>query len=311
MHFSKPAVLWSALALLVLAAITVPNLERHATLQHQEMAMAYLPEARVQLAQQAAGIVGGAPDAPPRSENVALRQDVDKKVIRTADLSFVVANVDDASAKLRTLTLQARGEIDQVREWSPSELTREGELHLRVPADELDSLLQQFKGVAQHVTNEQVSASDVTRQYADNAARMHSLQAEEQQYLQIMKQAKSVKDVLEVTEKLNDVRGQIEQLQTDINVMSHDIAMSAISIALTQNVPEGRVLGNWHPLLNARHSLRSMLAGLGDWLDAVVSFAIFLPVLVLWAVTIGGILWVLWKILRTFWRHRPKTPVAA
>ena len=289
---------------LVLAAITIPNLERHAIMQRKETAMAYLPETRVQLAQQADGIVGGVPGAPPRIDNVTFQKDVDKKVIRTAELSFVVTNVDEASAKLRALTLQAKGEIDQVREWSPSEDARQGELRLRVPADELEPVLKQLKGVAARVTNEQVSASDVTRQYADNAAHMRSLQAEEQQYLVILKQVKSVKDVLEVTEKLNEVRGQIEQLQTDINVMSHDIAMSAISIALTQNAPEGRVLGSWHPLLNARHSLRSMLASLGEWMDAMVSFLIYLPVVVLWALTIGGMGWVGWKIVRVIWRRR-------
>ena len=173
-----------------------------------------------------------------------------------------------------------------------------------MPADDLDAVLQQFKGVAASVTSEQVSASDVTRQYADNAAHMRSLQAEEQQYLVILKQARSVKDVLEVTEKLNEVRSQIEQLQTDINVMSHDIAMSAIAITLTQNAPEGRIFGTWHPVLNARRSLRTMLAGLGDWLDAIVSLVIYLPVLVLWTLTIGGILWVAWKIVRIFLRRR-------
>ena len=207
MHFSKLALLWSALALLVLAAITLPQLQRHSGVRtgvraKQQMAYLSTPGELV------SSVEGTMPAPPPAGD--AVRQDPDKKVIRTAELAFVVTNVGDASAKLRALVEQSRGEIDQAREWSPSEDSREGELHVRVPADDLDAVLLQFKAVASRVTSEQVSASDVTRQYADNAAHMRSLQAEEQQYLLILKQAKSVKDVLEVTEKLNEVRSQIE-----------------------------------------------------------------------------------------------------
>ena len=44
-----------------------------------------------------------------------------------------------------------------------------------------------------------------------------NLKAEEQQYLLILKQAKTVKDKLDVSEKLSDVRGQTEQQQAEFN----------------------------------------------------------------------------------------------
>ncbi len=84
--------------------------------------------------------------------------------------------------------------------------------------------------------------------------------------------------------------------------MSHDIAMSAITIGLSQNAPEGSALGTWHPLLNARRSFRNMVEGLGDWIDAIVSFAIFLPVIGLWLLTIGAVGWIGWKLFRRFRR---------
>lgn len=302
MHFSKPTFLWIGLALLVLAAITVPSLQRHsgirpeptaqqlASLTVQDQLASQLEKDRTQPMNYLA--------TPPSSA------DPDQKVIRTAELALVVTNVGEAAAKLRSLIQHSHGEIDQSREWSPYEGSREGELHVRVPAVDLDDVLQQLKGVAARVTSEQVSASDVTRQYADNAAHMRSLKAEEQQYLVILKRANSVKDILEVTEKLNEVRGQIEQLQTDINVMSHDVAMSAIAITLTQNAPEAHLFGTWHPMLNARRTLRNMLASLGEWLDAMVSLVIFLPVLLLWGLTIGGVVWIAWRIVRLFRRRR-------
>jgi GAF domain-containing protein len=49
-----------------------------------------------------------------------------------------------------------------------------------------------------------------------------------------MKQAHTVKDTLEVSEKLSDVRDRIERLQTQVQFLTHDIEMSVVTIALTQ-----------------------------------------------------------------------------
>jgi hypothetical protein len=309
MHPLRRASLWTigiVAALVVLAAVTLPHLRRAPSgiAQSREPLAALAPMASYhvatydQKAQPApGGVIGGVPGGEPHV------QPFDKKIIRNAELALIVQNVDEASAKIRNFTLQQKGEIDQVRGWSPSEHTREGELHVRVAADELESALKQFKSVALSVTNEQLSATDVTRQYADNDARMRSLQAEEQQYLQILKQAKSVQDVLDVTEKLTDVRTQIEQLQAEINVMSHDIAMSAVAITLSQNAPEGSALGSWHPLVNARRSIRNMVESVGDWVDSIISIVIYLPVMALWLLTIGAILLIAWKVFRLIQRR--------
>ena len=92
---------------------------------------------------------------------------------------------------------------------------------------------------------EQVSGRDVTREFYDNEAHLRNLRAEEQQYLAIMKQAHTVPDMLEVSEKLSDVRDRIERLQAQIQVMTHDIEMSAVSITPGAGV---RHSGTWHPV---------------------------------------------------------------
>jgi uncharacterized protein DUF4349 len=69
---------------------------------------------------------------------------------------------------------------------------------------------------------------------------MRNLRAEEQQYLAIMNQAHTVKDTLEVSGKLSDVRDRIERLQAQVQLMTHDIEMSVVTIALMQE-SEARV----------------------------------------------------------------------
>lgn len=60
--------------------------------------------------------------------------------------------------------------------------------------------------MAVKVNSEKTDAQDVTKQYVDLEARIRNLRAQEAQYLEIMRSAKKVQDMLDVSEKLSEVR---------------------------------------------------------------------------------------------------------
>ena len=232
-----------------------------------------------------------------------------KKVIQNAELGLVVDDVHAAAGRIRKFAELNHGELQKL------EITETGgglvsaTLMIRVPASELEKALAELKRLAVRTEREQVSTRDVTREFYDNQAHIRNLRAEEQQYLAIMKQAHTVKDTLEVSQKLSEVRDRIERLQAQIQLMTHDIEMSAIAIVLMQ---DARVLGmRWRPLYSAKTAVRELLVGLGEWMDWVVAMLIKLPLIVLWVVTVGIILWVVLKIGRRVWLRflKPK-PVA-
>ena len=78
-------------------------------------------------------------------------------------------------------------------------------------------------------------------------------------------------DTLEVTEKISEVRGEVERLQGELNYMSHQVAISAIAIRLIQE-SDAQVAGlHWRPLYNAKLAAREMISGHADWLDFLVA----------------------------------------
>jgi hypothetical protein len=114
-------------------------------------------------------------------------------------------------------------------------------------------------------------------------------------------QLREKKDTLEVSEKLSDVRDRIERLRAQIQWMTHDIEMSVVTIALAQE-SEAQMFGiPWRPLYNAKVSVHGLLEGLGVWLNSVVAILINLPLIALWMLTVGVILWVVWQIGRAVW----------
>lgn len=278
--------MWVIVAIVVgllFAAISIPNLLRSRVASNEERIRSL----------RMAKMVGSEPIA----DKVALfarAESPSRKLIHNAELGFFVRDVRSAADQIWKLTEAGGGEIDKL-EITGNGGSQSATLLVRVPASGLEDALAAFKKVAVRTEREQVSSRDVTREFYDNEAHLRNLQAEEQQYLAVMKQAHTVKDTLEVSQKLSDVRDRIERLQAQIKVMTHDIEMSEVAIVLSQE-SDTRVFGfQWQPLYHAKVALRDLLSGLGDWLDWVVAVLIKLPLILLWIATVVGILLGGWK----------------
>src|SRR4029077_15004866 len=122
-----------------------------------------------------------------------------------------------------------------------------------------------------------LQSEDVTKQYVDEAARLRNLRAQETQYLGILKQAKTVKDTLEVSDKLNEVRGEIEQQQAELDLLSKQVDTVALTISLRPET-DVRVFGlNWRPLYHLKLAARQGLDSIGDYASAMGLFLFYLP----------------------------------
>lgn len=235
-------------------------------------------------------------------------QTVDHKVIQAISLELLVKNAADASSDIERIAKSMHGEIEKadLHNYGGS---REGQLTLRIPADHLDDAVTQFSRVAIRVQDQHREARDITREFMDNEAHLRNMKAEEQQYLVLLRRAGSMKDTLEATEKISDVRGEIERLQGELNWWSHQVEMSAVQIHLTEE-PQATMVARWRPLYNAKNSAAVMLHDLGDWVDWVVALIINIPVILVWLVTLGSLLLLGWKILRWAWLRffRPPPP---
>lgn len=223
--------------------------------------------------------------------------EADRKMVRTATLEMLVQHPAETAEKIRLLagreggflvSAEVRGQEDPVG----------ATLNIRVPAERFESVRDQIRQLGLRVESERILAQDVTRQYTDQEANLRNLRAEEQQYLLILKQARTVKDTLEVSEKLSQIRGQIEQQQAEFNALSKQTETVAITTYLRAEA-EARVFGlNWRPLYHVKAAFRDGLDGLASYFSAMTAFAFFLPTILLWAATVALSGAAAWRILR-------------
>src|SRR5260370_40950094 len=136
---------------------------------------------------------------------------------------------------------------------------------LRVAAAGFEDARSEIRRLGLRVESEKLEAQDVTKQYVDQSARLRNLRAQETQYLGILKQAKTVKDTLEVSDKLNDVRGEIEQQQAEFDALSKQVETVALTISLRAEA-EAKVFGlNWRPLYQVKLAAREGLGRVADY----------------------------------------------
>ena len=119
-----------------------------------------------------------------------------------------------------------------------------------------------------------------------------------------------MKDTLEVSDKLNEVRGAIEERQAEFVALSKQVETVAINITLRAEA-DAQVFGlNWHPLYQLKIAAREGLDGFGEYAASMTTCVFYLPTILLWLFTILAGAAVGWRILK--WAARrlfisPKT----
>jgi hypothetical protein len=279
-----------------LASVSVDNV-KPMTLWHETRILPMLMASRPRLS----GMVGGVPGgiaaekqgaqramvfstAPP-SASPSPDDSSDRKMIRTSSIEMTVQRPAEAAEKIRALAEREGGFLVSSEMRGEQDATG-GSLTIRVPAARFEAVRAEIRKFGLRVESEKIEAQDVTRQYVDQEANLRNLQAEEAQYLGILKQAHTVKDTMEVSEKLSEVRGQIEQQQAEFNTLSKQIETVAITVSLRAEA-EARVFGlNWRPLYQMKMALRDGLDGVADYASAMTAIAFYLPAVLLWLGTI-------------------------
>ncbi len=306
----KPSLWFAAAAfgVLLLAAIAMPNLHRSrdaASIGSRQQALAtepiagyYSPTLKAKTAAPAQGLetaktrVTTALVAAPADADAA----AGRKIIRTSSMEIVVQHPADVADKITALAESMGGYLASAD--GGGENAQTGTLTIRVPAARFEEARAKIRKLGLRVANEKVDAQDVTRQYVDQDASIRNLRAEEAQYLAILKQATTVKDLLAVSEQLSEVRGQIEQQQAEFNALSKQIETVAIAISLRTD-PAPQTFGwNWRPGDQLKLALHDGLDSLENYATSMMAVLFYLPATLLWLGTIGLGIVMGWRLLR-------------
>jgi Domain of unknown function (DUF4349) len=233
----------------------------------------------------------------------------DRRLVRTESLGIIVKTPAETAEKIIKIAQGAEGFLVTSNVNGGADATS-ALVSIRVPTDKFEEVRAQIRKLSLRVENESIDAQDATKQYVDQEARLLNLRAQEQQYLGILRKAATVIDTLEVSDKLNEVRGTIEEKQAEFEALSKQVETVALNITLRAEA-DAQVFGlNWRPLYQLKIAAREGLDGFGEYAASMTTFVFYLPTILLWLFTILAGAAVGWRILK--WAARrlfisPKT----
>jgi len=170
-----------------------------------------------------------------------------------------------------------------------------GYLTVRVPSENLDDTILYVKDMGE-VESEHVDSSDITEEYIDLESELKNLRATESQFLEIMKRAVKIEDVLSVQRELGFVRGNIDRIEGRMKYLNQSVDLSSLTVYLSTNpavIPVITEDKKWEPLVIFKDALRSLLATGRGVLNVLIWFGVYLPVFVV-------LVFVVWVVRRRF-----------
>ena len=195
---------------------------------------------------------------PETGGGLPLPSQLDRKIVRTANLELEVEDVSAAVREVEGAAVAAGGFVSEsnvfIDQPEPDDggsveaprRTQTATVTIRVPAGEYGGVMEQLRGIAKQIRSERSEASEVTEEYTDLEARLRNLEATEASYLELLTGAGEIPDILLVQDRLSQVRLEIEQVQGRINLLDNLTDLATITIQLS--LPAAAVGGggkNW------------------------------------------------------------------
>ena len=222
--------------------------------------------------------------------------DAERIVIKNANLSIVVA---DPAVSMEAIAKMAEGMGGFVVSSNLYKTTTRAGVEVpvanvtvRVPADRLESALEQIKAMVENPTvdllSEDISGQDVTSEVTDLESRLRNLRAAEAQLLEIMEMATESEDVIAIFRELTSVREQIEVTEGQIKYYRESARLSAIYVNLqAKEALEPITIGRWEPGIEAQRAIQALLDGGKFLVNAFIWIVLFaIPILAVIAVPI-------------------------
>lgn len=181
-----------------------------------------------------AGLASGNSASTPQPTALS----TDRKLVRTASLTVSTTAFDADAAQVQALLESMGGYVEDLYQYGDTEYnsTRTLTLSMRLPTDQLDAFLTSLEGVGR-VTNRSESTTDMTLQYADNAARLQTLRDMLTRLNELLLQAEDVSDLIEIQSAISDAQYQIDSYETTQRSIDRQVDMSAVRLTLEEETP--------------------------------------------------------------------------
>ena len=196
------------------------------------------------------------------------------QIIRTGSMEVEVESVANAFERVSAIASAAGGFVADSSFFGRGE-QQSAQMTLRVPAEQFEAVLNELRTIAVEVTSISTSARDVTGELTDLDSQLRNLRAVELQYLDLLQRARNVGEILQVQDRLNQTRAQIDRTEGRIQLLGRLSDLATLSVTL-RPVPAPPVeISGGGPLAAAGEAWEASLRTLSAIATVAVTVAVY------------------------------------
>ena len=182
----------------------------------------------------------GQNNAKKNQQTPLVKQDWDKKIIKTANLNVEVKDYNVYNSSLREKLKQFGGYIAQ-EEQSQSDYKIENNITIKIPVDQFDDAVNSISSNVKELNEKKITSEDVTTEVIDTRSRLEAKKQVRLRYLDLLKQAKNMGEILSVQSEINGIQEQIESAAGRMEYLQHSSSFSTIHLTYYQVLKEGAI----------------------------------------------------------------------
>lgn len=158
----------------------------------------------------------------------------EKKIIRNGTMSVKANNINESKKSVDAL-LKKLGAYYQDERLSNEASRVEYFLKIRIPSSQFESLIQGIDNSQDEIVSKQINAEDVTEEYVDLQARLQNKREYLERYRSILRNAKNVKEMMQVEENIRNLQEEIESKEGRLRYLNDQVSYSTLDLTLFHN----------------------------------------------------------------------------
>lgn len=163
----------------------------------------------------------------------------DRKLVKTLEMNAETEDLDALLEAVMARVGELGGYVENQRVYNGSNYSsrrsRSASMTIRIPAEELEDFADHMAQNS-NIVSRYAYIDDVTLTYVATENRIQALQAEHDRLLELMAKAETMSDLLEVEARLTDVRYELEQVTSQMNVLKNQVNYGTVHLNVDEVV---------------------------------------------------------------------------
>jgi hypothetical protein len=218
---------------------------------------------------------------------------VSRKIIRDGSMEIRVNNLQEGKNNVDTLVMKFKAYYSN-ETFNNMDYAKGYTLNIRVPSASLDQFIAAIESGTGEVVFKNISSRDVTEEFIDLETRLINKMKYLVRYGDLLKQAKTVKDILEIEEKTRLIEEEVESVQGRLKFLNNQVDYSTLNLQINKKNDYSAYSQNKGNFFD-----RLKMSVVKGWFGLVSFFLFLLRIWPFWL-----ILAVVVYFIRKFWKRK-------